>query len=344
MDYRSLVERKLTPQSNSGKEIVYGCPDCEGSNGHHLYVNYDKNVFNCVRCGFSGRSISKLVRRLGIDISYDYESLYSEQDKELDSIISQKKIIYKSKPLEYSTDIESLTEYYMLHSKMLTFEAYEYLIARGVSPETILKYSIREGVDRFGEVFKIKGKEYLGRNYSGRILVPSLRKDGKISYFVARDYTGNNPVRYLNPPKELGASSEDIFNLDILDTDFVIICEGVFTALAVNQSIGKSVAVATYGKSVASQSSDITVSVTSQGDKLLARKLDEYIIFYDKDALIQAYHTAEYLQDRGATVRVVKIPDDMYGKKADAADMTPEEVRRLIYESKPFDRLDPTFN
>lgn len=338
-DYRSLIERKLEPISNSGKEIIYLCPDCNDKSGH-LYVNYDKNVFHCVRCGYAGRSLSKLARKIGLDVSYDYGRLYSEHEKELDEILSSPKRVEATEVLDYSTDLSSLTEYYNLHCKMLSFEAYSYLLNRGISPESILKYGLCEGVNRYGEIFTLNGKEYMGRDYSGRILVPSLRRDGRVSYFVARDYIGGKSAKYLNPPKELGASSEDVYNLDIIETKSVIICEGTFTALAINQALGKCSAVATYGKSIANRSSDLSVRVTSQGEKLIYRNLDNYIMFYDKDALSEAYTNASYLHTRGACVKVVHVdPEGKYSDKADAADMTPDEIISHIKEAVEFDVL-----
>lgn len=337
MDYQSLVERKLEPVGQSNNDIIYRCPYCEGDTGSgHLYVNYDKNYWHCFKCNLGGKRMESLLRALHIDISYDYQKLYSEVDKELDDIISLKKSKRIERVVEYSTNIEALTQYYIAQTKPLSQEAYQYLLNRRVSPEMIQVLQIREGINRYGENIKISGKDYLGRDYSGRIMVPSLRKDGLVSFYVARDYIGDKAAKYLNPPKDLAIASEDTWSLDIIETPCVIICEGVFTAIAVNQALGKISACATYGKSIAKNSSS-EVRVTSQGEKLLAKKFKQYIIFYDKDASLEARETAKYLYDRGAKVRVVNITTDKYGPKADAADMTREEVLDHIKNSKEYD-------
>lgn len=337
VDFQSLVERKLTPTGLSGSDIIYPCPKCEDLNtGHHLYVNYNKGYWHCFHCNSGGKRIESLLKALNIDVNYDYGKLYDEREKELDNIISPV-VKKKSKKVEFSTDLNILTEYFNIHTTTLSMVAYNYLLSRGLSPEMIARLNIREGLNRYGEVIDIGYKKVDGRDYSGRIMVPSMRKDHLISFYVARDYTGYKENKYLNPPKELSVASEDVWSLDIIDTSNIIICEGVFTAIAVNKALGKITACATYGKSIAQTSSESTIEVTSQGEKLLAKKFNQYILFYDKDATESSYNTAKYLHDRGADVRVVTIETDKYGPKADANDMTSDEVIEHIKCSKKFD-------
>lgn len=337
MDFQSLVERKLEPVGASGNDIVYRCPKCEGTTGSgHLYVNYDKGYYNCFKCALSGRRIESLLKVLGIDIDYDYEKIYNDRDKELDNIISPKKKDTRIL-VDYSTDLHVLTTYYNHHIAPLSSDSYRYLLSRGVPLHIIQSLGICEGKNCYGETITIGSKNYIGRDYSGRIMIPSLRKDGLISFYVARDYIGDKIPKYLNPPKELVVASEEVWSLDIIDTSSVVICEGVFTAIAVNSALGKNIACATYGKSIAKKSNDS--NATSQGEKLLNKRFSSYIIFYDKDAITEAYDTARYLYDRGADVRIVIIPEGMYGPKADAGDMKPEEIVQLIRDSKEFNRF-----
>lgn len=340
MDFQSMIEQRLEPVGRSGNDIIYLCPQCDDTSGH-LYINYDKGYYHCFKCNLSGKRLESLLKKLHIDIDYDYTKLYNEQDKELDSIIAikedKKKSMRVEKVVDYSTNLDVLTEYYYQHTKPLTRASFEYLLSRRIFPYNIEKLGMREGVNRYGDIININGKDYIGRDYSGRIMVPSLRRDGRISFYVGRDYIGDKPAKYMNPPKELGAASEDVWSLDTIETNSVVICEGVMTSIAVDQALGKHISCATYGKSIAQSSSNDNIRVTSQGEKLLARKFDQYIVFYDKDAKKEAHSTAKYLYDRGAIVRVVSIPDDMYGPKADAADMTKEEIIDCIENAALFD-------
>ena len=338
-DFQSLVERKLDPVGKSNNDIIYRCPYCEGNSGSgHMYVNYDRGYWHCFKCNMGGKRMESLLRALHIDISYDYEKIYSDRDKELDDILDSKKPKKEAPVVEYSTDLYVLSGYYWNHIQPLSSAAYTYLRNRGVSDTMMMRLGICEGRNRYGETIMINENPYIGRDYSGRILVPSIRKDGLISFYVARDYIGDKAAKYLNPPKELVAASEDVWSLDMIETPYVLICEGVFTAIAVNDALGKVAACATYGKSVAKNSSS-EVRVTSQGEKLLAKKFSQYIIFYDKDASMETRETAKYLHDRGAQVRIVNITTDKYGPKADAADMSQEEILDCIKNSQEYNEF-----
>lgn len=339
-NYQSLIESKLDVRGVSGNNVIYVCPNpnCGDTSGH-LYVDYVKNKWHCFHCNIGGRSISSLLRYLNIYADYDYEGLYRDRDKSLDEVISLSRINKTEKVVEYSTDLNILTMYYLNHVKLLSPAARKYLHHRGISDEMITYLCISEGINRYGETLSIGDQTFQGRDYSGRIMIPSLRKDGTISYYLGRDYTNTKPNKYSNAPQEIGVASEDVWSLDIINSRIIIICEGVMTAISVNRALGKTIACATYGKSIAKNSSNIDVRVTSQGEKLLNKKFDTYIMFYDKDALDESWKSAKYLYDRGANVRVVQIPEDMYGPKADANDMTDEEIRDLIQKSVPFDPL-----
>ena len=189
-DYQSLVETKLEPVGASGNDIIYRCPKCEDHSGH-LYVNYDREYWHCFKCDAGGKRIESLLKVLNINADFDYERLYTEHTKALDDILSIKMIDEKFVMVDYSTDLDILTEYYKQHTAPLSMKAYNYLIERGLTPQLIQKSCMVEGISRYGEMIHIKGKDYIGRDYSGRVMIPSLRRDGRISFYVARDYIGD---------------------------------------------------------------------------------------------------------------------------------------------------------
>lgn len=341
-DFQSLVERKLIPVGKSGNDIIYVCPKCDDKSGH-LWVNYLTNKFHCFKCNYGSKSITPLISELGIDVRFDYDSLETPYQDSLDDIISLGEKMSEKRYVDYSKNLKTLTEYYNLHTMPLTIPALNYLHGRGLSDDIISALQIREGVDRYQQKFNIRGSLYEGRNYSGRIMVPSINRGGTISYFVARDYIGTKPAKYLNPPKELAYSSEDIYNLENINSEYVIICEGVFTAIAVSVALGKNVSVATYGKSISakSNSDNPNLIVSCQGEKLLSKNFKTYYVFYDKDARDSALSTCKYLHDRGAHVRLVTIDTDKYGTHADANDLTREEVIQCIMDSKEYTGFTP---
>lgn len=318
-NYQTLVESRLPVIGKSGNDLIYRCPRCEGDTGSgHLYVNYQKNKFHCFKCGFKGSSVVSLVTELGYKLEIDYEKLSSDTSKELDDIINGELELSRSKRVvDYSRDLRRLTSYYRLHTKSLSNPAKNYLRNRGISDYFMEKYQLLEGVNNFGKTFNLFNQVVEGRDYSNRIMIPSLRRDGTISFYVGRDYTGMKKNKYLNPPQTLAYSSEDVWNLDTVESRSVIICEGVMTAITAGGL--KRNAVATYGKSISAKSNtdNLVVSVTSQGEKLLSKKFDTYYVAYDADALQNSLDTCRWLYERGAHVKLVYIDPIIYGEKAD---------------------------
>lgn len=344
MSYQKLIESVLPQQGRSGNNIIYRCPNCEGSTGSgHLYVNYDKNVYNCFKCGFKSRDIKLLVSRLGFDVTFDYDRMTNVTPDLLKDAISSLSKSKRTIDIDYSRDLEFLTMYFSAHVKPLSDKAIEYLYSRGIYEDKMSKYFILEGINRSGESFELDDKSVKGRDYSGRIMIPSIQRDGKISFYVARDYTGRRYSKYVNPPSELAYASEDVWNLDMVDSKSVIVCEGVFTAMTAGGSKGN--AVATYGKKVShiSNSDNKMIRVSSQGEKLLSRKFDRYYVVYDADAHSEGMDTANWLQSRGANVYIVYIDPLKYGDKADVDSIGYEEFLKLLVSSKRYDPLDRVF-
>jgi len=337
-EYQSILESKLPIQGRTNNDYIYACPVCEDVNtGHHLYVNYDKGYFNCVKCDFGGRSLKKLFKFLHIDLDFDYEKIYSNLQNELDSIIKGPEKT-SDEVVDYSKNLRTLTEFYNIHTKPLSPTARHYLYSRSITDSMIDRLRITEGVNRKGESFIINNNSYEGKDYSNRIMVPSLYKKDLITFYVGRDYTGLKPNKYVNPPNSVAYASEDVWNLYNIDSKSVIICEGVFSAIAAAKL--KLNSCATYGKSISQRSnSDIKLYVTSQGEKLLNKNFDNYYVFYDKDAKAESIRTARYLYDRGANVKIVTITTDKYGPKADAADLTEEELNECLMNAQDYSPL-----
>lgn len=342
--FQTLIESSINPVGKSGKDIIYICPKCDDKSGH-LYVNYEINKFNCFKCGFGGKNILYLVKALNIPTDFDYEDLgqtVSNRSELLDSIIEGKE--EEIKEVDYSINVRVLTEFYYLNTKEVSDEARNYLYSRGITDSMIEFYKIREGINRYKDVILINDKPYQGLDYSGRVLVPSLTKDDLISYYVARDYLGFTKMRYMNPPKELSFASEDVWCLDKVTLPYVIICEGVFTALSVNSRLNKHVAVSTYGKGIAVKTnSEYRIRGTSQLKKLIDKKFDKYFLFYDRDAIEESYRYAKLLMDYGCDTKLILIPTDDYGKKADAADLPDEVLLDCISNAKNYSSLDNAF-
>lgn len=338
--YQSLVESFIEPVSETRKDIIYRCPFCEGATGSgHLYINYDKNVYHCYKCDIGGRDIKTLLTRMGYSFSENIPNsiLSRQRDNTTSKLMSVIGDLKKSKEPEekkdFSQDLSICTEYFLLHTQPLSPRSLQYLYERGVTQEEIDVYGLREGINRRGQELTIRGKVFSGNDYSDRVLVPSLIRGDtlQVSYFVGRDITGTKAQKYLNPPSEIAYSSEDIWNLDLARkvSNTVIICEGVFTAIAAGR--GKYNAVATYGKSL-SEISNSMGAVKSQADKLIEAGFKTYIVAYDADAQAKIDDTCAYLSMRGVHVRFLVVPP-VHGPHTDISDLTTDEYHRLLSES-----------
>lgn len=206
---RKILSNFLGRSYKSNEEYLYKCPKC----GHHkrkLSVNFDKNVFKCWICDYSGKNIFYLVRSHGSHLDkQDWKKVaniidFSEQEKEIQKI-----------EVELPKEFITLTG---KHISPLSIPARKYLADRGITEEQIIWWKMGYCPD---------GK------YANRVIVPSFDMDGELTYFISRSYD-NNWIKYLNPPAE----KDFIFNELYLDWNKdITIVEGVFDAVAVGNAI-----------------------------------------------------------------------------------------------------------
>ncbi|NQX84287.1 MAG: hypothetical protein HRS57_03760, partial [Mycoplasmataceae bacterium] len=106
--------------------------------------------------------------------------------------------------------------------------ALDYLQKRNVTEQDILKYNI--GYCDSGM-------------YSNRIIIPSYDVDGKLNFFVGRDFY-NSKMKYRNSP-----TTKDIIGFDLFINwdEPIVLCEGVFDAIAIKRN-----AIPLFGKTILS--------------------------------------------------------------------------------------------
>jgi len=220
LNLQQLTATGKVLQASNG-EIRLCCPYCEHvridkspekrkDTKFHLYINIEKDLFNCYRCGTKGKA-SKLFPFIEM---YKVSNATTGELKHLLEAVD-----HKVTSLHYF-NIDELS--YPVKNGL---EAYRYLTEyRGFSPETVSHYDMRVGLGRL----------------EGRVVVPFYNADRRCVYYSARSYTSTLP-KYLNPKEN---KSHVIFNIDFVPSQEVpIICEGVFSAI----SAGKT-ALALLGK------------------------------------------------------------------------------------------------
>ena len=194
----------------SGSEMLFHCPKCE----HHkrkLSINIEKDCWKCWVCDWSGRNLTKIVRRFG-DVYH--KKKWSELVNKVELASFEEKMFAVEEP-EPEQRVELPQEFKSLANKNVprsAGQALRYLRDRGIKKDDIIRWKI--GYCEDGE-------------FARRIIIPSFSLNGHSNYFIARSYDGHWK-RYLNPK----ASRNIVFNHLFLDfEDDLTIVEGAFDAI-----------------------------------------------------------------------------------------------------------------
>ena len=221
-----------------GDWYSFNCPCCaenkgvEFDNKFNLEINVTPQVlsYHCWRCGdtdgMRGR-ISSLIKKYGGKLIYDeYKNILDEyRQSQLFSLSGNEQNLIN----DNITDVESiqLPKGFKLieDNDLLAKDAIEYLKKRNVNNNIIQQYKIGY----------IPNDSHYDFSTRGRIIVPSYNQFGELNYWVGRDYTGKNKVRYMNPKVE---KTKFIFNEYYVNWyEDVILVEGVFDHIVTPNSI-----------------------------------------------------------------------------------------------------------
>lgn len=292
-EYRAIsnivenVLGKSRTELDVGAWNEFNCPYCADlddvkyDNKFNLCLNFEEGFFHCWKCGTAGK-ISKVLK------DYGNSRLVSEYYNELKSIRDSKYYILDDNKLIkselYNQELFSLPEEYKKIDKQDSdsYRAYKYLIDRGLDDDIIKEFSI--GYAPWSDNYKMRN----------RIIVPSYDDNGMLNYYVTRDYTGKQRLKYINPNID---KKTVIFNeLKINWGETIYLVEGVFDHFVVPNSIPL------LGKHL---DSDCAVYKS-----LYERSLSDIVIMLDDDALSDEKELF-LLLDRGnlrGRVKVIEMP------------------------------------
>ena len=235
---------------------------------HHkpkLQVNIQTGKWHCWVSNQGGHSLFQLLKQVGADRSVFKElnevvggTFYSSEKK-----TNTTQVLSLPKEIKYFDDSESV---FQLH-------ALRFLFNRGLTEQDILRYNIgycTEGL------------------YQNRIIVPSYDSDGILNYFVGRDFYSGG-MKYKNPP-----ISKDIIGFDLYVNwnEPIILCEGVFDAMAI-----KNNSIPLFGKTI----------LPKLYKKIIEKKVSHIIISLDEDAFNDSLKMANDFMNMGIDVRFVKL-------------------------------------
>jgi DNA primase len=296
MDYTFLlgsIEHILgKSQKRARDNFAFHCPFCNHRKPKleiNMHTNEDgQNPWECWVCQTRGRSIRSLLTQL------------KTPRDQAQGIL---KYLPKGAQIEYKqlSIIELPKEYQALYTSskesVIANLVKKYLYDRGINDNDFIKYGI--GYCNTGE-------------YGGRVVIPSYSESGTLNYFVARSFDGNY-FKYKNPE----ASKDVIFFENLINWNTpIILCEGVFDALAIRRN-----AIPILGKSLSMELKK----------KLLTSNVTDIYIALDTDARERALHIAEHLLNQGKRIFLVDLPDK------DPSEMGFKPFTKLIQTAEELD-------
>ena len=265
----SILNSAFNSQGSDGgrDEIVYYCPFCD----HHkkkLQVNVVTQQWHCWVCDAKGKSIFSLAKKL--KASKEIFSELSQIFKNTGRYSANQKELYKivQLPKEFISTSEKT-------NGIARKQVLRYLRNRKITHADMMRYNIGYCVD--GE-------------YGGRIIVPSYDSYGNLNYFIARSFY-NSKLKYKNPP---APKDTVIFDLYINWNMPIILCEGVFDAIAIKRN-----AIPLLGKTI--QDSLLA--------KLVSNKVPEVILSLDADAREMMTKISKKLLKWNLNVSCVKLKE-----------------------------------
>ena len=282
-------------QSTSKGNFAFKCPFCT----HHknkMEINLRttekrENFWHCWICGAKGKTLLSLFRKIKAPQGKINELnilVIPDNTKsiELSAIQLPKEFI----SLINTTKLDKILQIELKH-------VLKFLRTRGITQDDIIKYNIG---------FCKDGK------YGSRVIIPSYDNDKRLNYFIARDYKGETPQKYKNPP----VSAKDVigFELYINWNAPIVLVEGMFDALTIKRNV-----IPLFGKAIHSRLLQ----------KLVKSSVDRIYIALDNDARRDALKQAEMLMSYGKEVYMV----EMEGK--DANEIGFEKFLNTIEQTVP---------
>lgn len=198
-----------------------------------------ENPWQCWVCGTKGRTIRSLLKHLNLTRAeaenvLQYVKRGEEQEETTKKIV---RLPEEFEPLELAS-----------HSSVYANRVRKYLYARGLTDIDFVRYGIG---------YCMKGK------YADRVIIPSYDENNALNYFVARSLNSGTYLKYVNP--DVDKSNCIIFENLINWDEPVILCEGVFDAMAIRRNavplLGQNISPALMKKIITSPCPDIYMTL-----------------------------------------------------------------------------------
>lgn len=214
-----------------------------------------ENPWQCWVCGTKGRTIRSLLKHLNLTRAeaenvLQYVKRGEEQEETTKKIV---RLPEEFEPLELAS-----------HSSIYANRVRNYLYARGLTDIDFVRYGIG---------YCMKGK------YADRVIIPSYDENNALNYFVARSLNSGTHLKYVNP--DIDKSNCIIFENLINWDEPVILCEGVFDAMAIRRNavplLGQNISPALMKKIITSPCPDIYMTLDRDAVKRALKHCETFL-------------------------------------------------------------------
>ena len=214
-----------------------------------------ENPWQCWVCGTKGRTIRSLLKHLNLTRTeaenvLQYVKRGEEQEETTKKIV---RLPEEFEPLELAS-----------HSSIYANRVRKYLYARGLTDIDFVRYGIG---------YCMKGK------YADRVIIPSYDENNALNYFVARSLNSGTCLKYVNP--DIDKSNCIIFENLINWDEPVILCEGVFDAMAIRRNavplLGQNISPALMKKIITSPCPDIYMTLDRDAVKRALKHCETFL-------------------------------------------------------------------
>ena len=318
-DIVQLVNRYV-PLKRKGSNHWACCPF------HHektpsFSVTGDKQFFKCFGCGEGGNAVHFMMKIENLPYPDAVRKLAEMAGMEMpEEEEDGKNRLRRQRLLALNKD--AARHFYDNLAGPRGKEALQYLLNRGMTPQTIVRFGLGYAEDDWDtflnamrqkgytdlelETARLAGRTKTGRLYPffrGRVMFPIIDIRGDVVAFGGRVIKGDGDGRkYVNSSDTpVYSKSRTLYAMNLAKkskADKFILCEGNIDVIALHQA-GFDSAVASCG-----------TAFTAEQARLLSKYTTEVVICYDADAAGQkaTEKAIDILKQNGLNVRVLRLP------------------------------------
>lgn len=289
-EYTQLVKR--------GRQWNGSCPFHDDRHPS-LFVEENKQVFNCFSCGRSGSVFSFIMEKEGLSYPEAVLSLAEKADMPVD----QQLTVQAAHPIDSRTqaiyDLHSAaqrlyqhillnttsgeTALAYLHDKRQLSDAVIKQFGIGFAPDdnVLLQYAkdqnIVPDILQASELFITNDQGVMRDRFAGRIVWPIKTARGQVVGFSGRALASDNTIKYMNSPESpFFTKGKILYNFDraknqMRQTNTALVFEGFMDVISADMA-GKTIGVATMG-----------TALTPEHVQQLARVAQRILLVYDGD-------------------------------------------------------------